>query len=313
MSGGYAFRTILGMLVGVCCVLSCRPWLQAQTVADAISQCPRRTGVPDKHIKVVYYDARQEKFFYENGAPIIGALEIGDHVVLEVCHARFGEQFNFTLTEKALPEAGAPVRGLDDVVGLIKGLPGSPGAKGVGQLESVKFTPYPDVDTVIARLRSLQDIVGVRTELQQDLESFLYGTTIIEEDYKKFRRAICQMTTQITASDCPLLGMPLSATSGMPPRVDTVETRLQSLIGEVNQAASAASVPRGPNAFCPSSTLAGPQYRDRNQFVCFVNHTNLIIGQFRNLRTMIEQPPLASAAADLDFTARRIQASHTYV
>jgi hypothetical protein len=299
MSGRKVHGIILCVAVGIGCALFCTPCVEAQTPSDVMNQCPRRTGGMNSHVRVVYYDARQERFFYDNGDPVTGDVEIGEHVVLEVCHARFGEQFDFTLTEKTLPEAGAPVRGLDDVAGLIKGLPGSPAAKGVGMLESVRFTTYPDVDTLVAKLRSLQDIVGLKTELEQDLESIQYGNHLLEEDYKKYRRAICQMTTQIPAADCASLGVP---PAGMPPRIEAVEAKMQSLGGEAGQAASAVLTPRTSTALCPSSPnipAGAARYRDRSQFVCFVNYTNQIIGQFRNLRALIAQPPLASAAPDL--------------
>ena len=287
----------LALISAIFCVVNAN----AQTLADTISQCPRRPALMDKHVKVIYYDARQDRFFYENGDPVSGAMEIGDPVVLEVCHARFGSQFDFTVTEKSLPEAGAPVRGLDDVAGLIKGLPGIPGAKGVGVLESVKFTTYPDVSTLVARLHSFQEMIELKTELQLDLRSIQNGEKILEEDYRKYRIGICQMTLQVGAAYCQNLGIPLTEANWAPSRVDTVEAKIQNLKGEVDQAASAVPIARGLGVACPNDIppSTGPQYRDRNQFVCFVNHTNLIIGQFKTLRALIQQPPLGSAAADL--------------
>jgi hypothetical protein len=252
-------------------------------------------------IKFVYYDARREQFYYDNGDLVTRPLSAGEHLVLEVCHARFGEQFDFTLTEKSLPEVGAPVRGLEDVQGLIRGLPASPGAKGVGPLETVRFTPFADVSAVVARLHSLQDVVDLRTEIETDLASIRHGTTVMDEEYLRYRRAICQMTTQVLLADCDYLKMPLNEDTGLPPRVDATEIRLVRLDQEIKTASSFAAVPVATESYCPTtpSLAGGPPNLDRDQFICFVRHTNFIIRQFKSLRAMIQQPPLGSSAADL--------------
>ena len=289
----------------------------ARVRAQVQDPCPRPTSPvespkssrrPDKNKKdpvVIYYDARQDKFCYGDNcqaAPL--PLETGEHAILEVCHARFGEQFDFTMTEKTFPEAGAPVRGLDDVAGLIKGLPGTPGAKGAALLESARFTPFPDVNTVVGRLRSLQDVIDLKTELQLDLESIQYGSHTLDEEQKKYRRAICQMTALVPEADCidRELGLYFQQVTRIPPLVDDAEIKIKKLQGELNTAQSFAPLASGVDVSCPSNfdpKKGQAKYTDRNQFVCFVRTTNLLIGHFKNLRAMIQQPPLGGGAADL--------------
>jgi|SRR5579859_1384206 len=294
-------EVLLALTLGVFCYT--KAWAQVMQVP-----CPRPLStsqnaqeLKDSKVKFVYYDARREQFYYDNGDLVSRPLSAGDHLVLEVCHARFGEQFDFTLTEKSLPEVGAPVRGLDDVQGLIKGLPASPGAKGIAPLETVHFTSFADVSAVAARLHSLQDVIDLRTEIETDLESIRHGTTVMDEEYLRYRRAICQMTTQLLLADCDSLQMPLTEDTGLPPRVDATEVRLLGLDQEVRTASSFGVVPVAPEAYCPTtpSLAGGPPYSDRDQFICFVRHTNFIIRQFRSLRAMIQQPPLGSSAPDL--------------
>jgi hypothetical protein len=282
-----AFMLTVGVLVW-------SAFVQAQTGSSVPHPCPRPASQGDTSIRIVYYDARQDKILFDDGKPVPSKLESGDHVTLEVCRAHFGEQFNFKLIEKVLPEAGAPVRGLDEAAGLIKGLPGSPAGKGAVLLEGVSINTYSDVPSIVARLRSLPDVVGLKTELQLEFESIRYARKSVSEDFDRYKQAICQMTTQVLAAEC--------ANTGGPTRVDTAEKGIQKLTLEVETADNGVRVPSGTGANCPGN-VDPPQgrdvYADRTQFVCFANQTNLIIQQFNNLRTAIQQPPIGSAAADL--------------
>jgi hypothetical protein len=295
------YRNVHKLILTMGILLLCNVSARAQRETEQRKECPQHTSTEPNNVKVIFYNARTDEFLYDTNKRVPPPLPTGEHVILEVCHARFGEQFDFTVTEKTLPEAGAPVRGLDDIAGLIKGLPGLPGAKGTALLESVKFATFPDFASVVARLRSLQDITDLRTELRLDLESIQYGKDNLEEDYKRYRRAICQMTGQIPLVDCYSLGMPLTEATGMPPRVDTLEKRIQKSRMELDTAFSSEPVARGPETSCPSNfnPQGTPEYRDRKQFVCFVIHTNETISQFKSLRAIIQQPPLGSSAADL--------------
>jgi hypothetical protein len=283
-----------GLLIVAIFSLALAPRSFSQAGPAPFGPCPRLTASDTNLFHVIYYDARQDRFYFGNGDPVSKSLQTGDHALLEVCHAHFGEQFNFTLTEKTLPEAGAPVRGLDDATGLIKGLPGSPAPKGAGFLESVSISTYPDVLSILSRLRSLADLVSLKTELRLEAESIQYARKSFGEDFDKYRESVCRMTTQILVC--------ATAEGGLPAKVDGADKSIQKLRNEISTIASGVAVPKQTGTSC-ATNVPLPQgreiYIDRAQFICFVNQTNSVIEQFNALRAMIQQPPIGSAAADL--------------
>jgi len=279
--------SFLGCSVGV--------WGQAQTT------CSIQPGGSGAYTHFIYYDARQNKFFYDKGTTTPPTLRTGEHALLAVCRAHFGEQFEFAVLEKSFPEAGAEVRGLDEAAGLIPGIPRVPGAKGIVPFEEVTIAPYKDVASLVNRMRSLDDAIGFKTELQIEFDSVQRGRTLLDEAFEEYRRAVCRLSQRIPGVDC-------SDVKGAY-EVDRVEQTISKLQNEVRTAESLASN-TDPDPACRASFTPSPLppvYPDRSQFVCFVNQTNSIIQRFKTLRTAMGLPPIGSSAADLASGARQLQ------